>query len=73
LGAGFALAGLALGGFGRGLRPIAKSVVKGGMVAGDWIRDVTRESRESLRDVYEEARGERASEVNAGRELAGKD
>jgi hypothetical protein len=57
-GLGFGLASLALTGFGRGLRPLAKSVVKGGIVASDWLRNVTAESRESLRDIYEEARAE---------------
>lgn len=57
-GLGFGLAGLLLAGFGRGLRPVAKTIVKGGIVAGDWFREVTEESRESLRDLYEEAKTE---------------
>ncbi len=59
-GLGFGLAGLALTGFGRGLRPVAKTIVKGGIIAGDWIRNATEESREQLKDIYEEARAERA-------------
>lgn len=57
-GLGFGVAGLLLTGFGRGLRPVAKSLVKGGIVAGDWLRGVTEESRESLQDLYEEAKSE---------------
>ena len=58
-GLGFGLAGLAITGFGRGLRPVAKTIVKGGLVAGDWLRGVTEESREQIKDIYEEARAER--------------
>jgi hypothetical protein len=58
-GVGFGVAGLLLTGFGRGFRPIAKTVVRSGLVVGDWVRDVTQESRESLRSVYDEARTER--------------
>jgi hypothetical protein len=57
-GLGFGVAGLLVTGFGRGLRPVAKSIVKGGIVAGDWLRSVTEESRESLQDLYEEAKAE---------------
>jgi hypothetical protein len=64
-GAGFGIAGLLVTGFGRGLRPIAVSVVKGGMTVGDWFRGVTQESRESLRGVYEEARTERQQSAEA--------
>ena len=59
-GVGFGLAGLLVTGFGRGLRPVAKTIVKGGIVASDWLRNVTEESRESLQDLYEEAKAERA-------------
>jgi hypothetical protein len=64
-GAGFGIAGLLVTGFGRGLRPIAKSVVKGSLVVGDWVREVTQESRESLRGVYEEAKTERQQSAEA--------
>ena len=64
-GLGFGVAGLLITGFGRGLRPVAKSLVKGGIVAGDWLRGVTAEGRESLQDLYEEAKAEQEKAKSA--------
>jgi hypothetical protein len=60
-GAGFAAAAALVGGLGRGLRPAVKTVIRGGVAAGDWFREVTAESREALQDIYEEAKAERAA------------
>jgi hypothetical protein len=64
-GFGFGVAGLLVTGLGRGLRPVAKSVVKGGIVAGDWVRSVTAEGRESMQDLYEEAKAEQEQAKSA--------
>jgi glycine cleavage system pyridoxal-binding protein P len=46
-----------------GLRPIAKTIVKGAMVAADRLGEMTAEARESLNDLYAEARAEREQEA----------
>jgi hypothetical protein len=56
--------GLALGvvrSGGAGLRPLVKGAMKGAVVAGEWVRDATEESRETLQDLYHEAKAERQS------------
>jgi hypothetical protein len=63
-GVGFGLAMRLLGGLGQGLRPAVKNAVRGGIVAQDWLRSATAEARETLQDIYEEARAEsKAPEV----------
>ena len=57
-GVGFGLALAAVQAAGTGLRPVAKSSVRGALGMGDWLRNVTAEGRESLQDVYAEARAE---------------
>lgn len=69
-GLGFGIAGLAVTGLGRGLRPVAKTLVKGGIVAGDWLRTVTEESRQSFKDIYEEARAERPAQAREPRPIS---
>jgi hypothetical protein len=59
-GAGFALAAGVLGGLGKGMRPLAKNVIKGSIAVSDWVRSATEETRETFADIYEEARSERA-------------
>jgi hypothetical protein len=44
---------------GDGLRPLARTLVKGYVVAADRVGEVVAEARESLTDLYEEARTER--------------
>ncbi len=61
-GAGFALALGAVRAVGRGMRPVAKTVIKGGVAATDWVQTVTAESREGLQDLYHEARAELTTE-----------
>ena len=57
-GIGFGLALSAVQAVGGGMRPAAKTAVRGALGVGDWLRDVTAESRETLEDVYHEARAE---------------
>jgi len=60
-GIGFALAmGLVRGASG-GLRPVARTAVKGAVAAGDWVSGATAEARETLQDLYHEAKAERAT------------
>ena len=66
-GVGFGLALSAVQAVGGGLRPTAKGAVRGALGLGDWVRNVTAESRETLQDVYHEAR----AEVEAERTQAG--
>ena len=66
-GVGFGLALSAVQAVGGGMRPVAKGAVRGAFGVGDWVRNVTAESRETLQDVYHEAR----AEVNAERAQAG--
>jgi hypothetical protein len=64
-GAAFGLVAAALGGFGRGMRPTAKNIVKGGLVIGDWFRETTAEGRETLQDIYAEAKAELSAQQAA--------
>jgi hypothetical protein len=57
-GVGFGLAMSAVQAAGSGLRPVAKTTVRNALNVGDWVRNVTAESRETLQDVYAEARAE---------------
>jgi hypothetical protein len=57
-GVGFGVALAAVQAAGGGLRPVAKGTVRGAMGIGEWIRGVTAEGRETLQDVYAEARAE---------------
>jgi Protein of unknown function (DUF5132) len=66
-GVGFGLALSAVQAVGGGMRPVAKGAMRGAFGVGDWVRNVTAESRETLQDVYHEAR----AEVNAERAQAG--
>ena len=43
------------------VRPLAKSLVKGYVVASERVRGLTAEARESLGDIYAEAQAERQS------------
>ncbi len=42
----------------RGLRPAAKSAIKGYLAAADGLRRATSGAREGLQDIYAEARAE---------------
>jgi hypothetical protein len=57
-GAGFGLALTAVQSLGGGVRPVAKGTLRGAFGLGDWLRNVTAESRETLQDVYHEARAQ---------------
>jgi len=58
-GVGFGLAMGAVRMTGGGLRPLAKGAIDGGVALTDWVRNTTEESRESLQDLYQEAKAER--------------
>jgi hypothetical protein len=57
-GVGFGLALSAVQAVGGGMRPVAKGAMRGTLGISDWLRNVTAESRETLQDVYHEARAE---------------
>ena len=65
-GVGFGLALSAVQAVSGGMRPVAKGAARGVLGVGDWVRNVTAESRETLQDVYHEAR----AQVNAERAQA---
>jgi hypothetical protein len=65
-GVGFGLALSAVQAVSGGMRPVAKGAARGVLGVGDWVRNITAESRETLQDVYHEAR----AEVNAERAQA---
>jgi hypothetical protein len=58
-GVGFGLALGAVGVAGGGLRSLAKGTLKGALAVGDWARSATEEGRETLQDLYHEAKAER--------------
>ena len=60
-GIGFGLALTAVQALGGGVRPVARGTLRGAFGVGEWVRNVTAESRETLQDVYHEARAEVAA------------
>jgi len=62
-GLGFGLALNVVRSGGVGLRPIVKGAMKGAVIAGDWVRSASEESRETLQDLYQEAKAERQNEA----------
>jgi len=63
-GVGFALAMGAVKSAGGILRGVAKGTVRSGMAVGDWMRTGTQGGRETLQDLYHEARAERQARTN---------
>ena len=61
-GVGFGLALTAVRSVGGGARPITRGAMRGALGLGDWFRNATAESRETLQDVYHEARAELEAE-----------
>jgi hypothetical protein len=57
-GIGFALALGAVRAASQGSQPVARQTMKGAVRIGDWFRNVTAEGRETLQDIYHEARTE---------------
>lgn len=58
----FALVGLlAVPGVRRQLRPVAKAVIKAGLVATDQVKELVAEAREQAGDLVAEARAERTA------------
>ncbi len=55
---------------GEGLRPLTKSAVKAYLSASDRVRELTSEARESIEDIYAEARAE-AHDDEASRASSG--
>jgi hypothetical protein len=54
---------------GRGLRPLAKAAIKGGVVVYERTSAATSEAIEVAQDLYYEARDERAAELAAREQL----
>jgi hypothetical protein len=44
---------------GVGLRPLAKDALKGALTVGDWINGAVAEGRETIEDIYHEAKAEK--------------
>lgn len=61
-GIGFGIALGAVRAAGAGLRPVTKAAVRSTMGVTDWARSATAEARESLEDIYQEARAEREAQ-----------
>ena len=56
---------------GENLRPVAKTLMKGYLVAADRLGEMTAEARESLNDLYAEAQAERERDEQAASAAAG--
>ncbi|HEX2923760.1 MAG TPA: DUF5132 domain-containing protein [Chloroflexota bacterium] len=48
---------------GRGMRPLAKTAIKGYLAASDGIRQATEGAREEFQDIYAEAKAERETKA----------
>ncbi len=57
-GVGFALALGVVRAASQGSQPMARETMKGAVRMGDWFRNLTAEGRETLQDIYHEARTE---------------
>jgi hypothetical protein len=44
---------------GGGLRPLVKDTLKGAIAVGDWINGTVAEGRETIEDIYHEAKAEK--------------
>lgn len=62
-GVGFALGLGALKAAGDGLRPVVRTAMKGAVGVTSWVEQTTSETRESLKDLYNEAKVERETET----------
>jgi hypothetical protein len=49
------------------LRPVAKTAIKGGMMATDWVQTTAAEATRKARDMMDEARPETAPEPGPSR------
>ena len=63
-GIGFGLALTAVRGAGGGLRPLAKNAIKGAIIVTDWLQTAAAESRETIEDLYHEARAEEQHNIS---------
>ena len=61
-GTGFAAA-LGLARSPKALRPVMKRAVKGAVSAADWLKTATQEGRETLQDLYHEAKAEQQAKA----------
>jgi hypothetical protein len=52
------------------LRPIAKTAIKGAVIATEKLREVAAEARETLEDIYAETRAEHSEEDEPGPPLS---
>jgi hypothetical protein len=57
-GLGFAVGLAAIRATGRGLRPVIRTAVKGAVAATEWAGDAAAEGRETVTDIYHEAKAE---------------
>jgi hypothetical protein len=57
-GIGFGLALGAVQAVAHGARPAARGTMRGALGLGDWVRSATAGTRETLEDIYHEARAE---------------
>jgi hypothetical protein len=58
--------GLALGAArvaGASVRPVAKGMLRSTLAVTDWVRSAAEESRETLQDIYHEAKAERQTQA----------
>ncbi|MEW6380254.1 MAG: DUF5132 domain-containing protein [bacterium] len=51
-------------------RPLAKSVIKEGLIISDKVKEITAEAREQLGDLVAEVKAERADTTPAGAQLS---
>jgi hypothetical protein len=46
---------------GGGLRPMVKEAMKGAIAVGDWVSGTVAEGRETVEDLYHEAKADQAA------------
>jgi hypothetical protein len=57
-GLGFALGLGAIRASGQGLRPVVRTAIKGALAATEWVQSAAVEGRETVTDLYHEAKAE---------------
>jgi len=62
-GVGFAVGLAAIRASGQGLRPVVRTAVKGAVAATEWVQNAATESRETVTDLYHEAKAEAERET----------
>jgi hypothetical protein len=63
-GIGFAIGLGAIRAAGDGLRPVMRNAMRGAVAATSWVEQATTEGRETIKDLYHEAKVEHEAEAH---------